>query len=44
MQIVHTAIIVGGVMFGLLGILLALPQMKLRDVVLPIINRLINGR
>ena len=43
-QVIHTAIIVGGGLLGLLGILLALPQSKLRDVLMPLLNTICGHR
>jgi uncharacterized membrane protein YkvA (DUF1232 family) len=37
-QIVHTAVLVGGGLLGLFMILLALPQSKLKDFLMPIIG------
>lgn len=40
LQIVHTLLIVGGVLTGLVAILLAVPSLKLRDVIMPFIERI----
>jgi hypothetical protein len=40
LQIVHTLLIVAGVLIGLIAILLAVPSLKLRDVLMPFIDRI----
>lgn len=40
LQLIQTLLIVIGVLTGLIAILLALPQSKLRDVIMPFINRI----
>lgn len=44
LQLAHTSVIVSGCLLGLLGILLAVPGLRLRDVVAPLIDWLIKPR
>jgi hypothetical protein len=40
LQLMNTLLIVGGVLTGLVAILLAAPSCKLRDVIMPFIDRI----
>jgi hypothetical protein len=42
LQLIQTLLLVAGVLTGLVAILLAVPSLKLRDVIMPFIDRL-NG-
>jgi len=40
LQLIQTLLVVAGALIGLVAILLAVPSLKLRDVIMPFINRI----